>query len=225
MGKNKAKDEQVVVGFCLDETGSMTRVEEQTVTGANAYLDELGGGAVVTLTLFSAAPNEPTFRTHADAAPAAKVERFSLGTSYRPRGNTPLYDAIGNTIRLLDAAEVDGVPVLCVVQTDGHENASTDYTLDRVRKLIAKREKRGWRFVYLGADQTATEAEQQSASLGLVEGASVAYRGASADSAFRAAAAMTTNYASDPSQTSAKLASAVRAEYDENEKKGAKAKR
>lgn len=42
---------------------------------------------------------------------------------------------------------------MCVIMTDGHENASTEYNLETFRALIKAKEKDGWTFVYLGANQ------------------------------------------------------------------------
>ena len=41
--------------------------------------------------------------------------------------------------------------------TDGKENRSTEFTKAQVFEKIAKREKKGWNFIYLGANQDAME--------------------------------------------------------------------
>lgn len=74
-------------------------------------------------------------------------------------GMTALYDAIGNcinTIRIkMDADKREDKAALLVIQTDGMENASTDYAGEegrqKIRKLINKLEDTGkWSFVFLG---------------------------------------------------------------------------
>ena len=51
-----------------------------------------------------------------------------------------------------------------VVITDGMENASREYTLDRVRKLIAQCKEAGWEFLFLGANMDAVA---EAAKVGL----------------------------------------------------------
>ena len=41
--------------------------------------------------------------------------------------------------------------------TDGEENASREYTADRVRAMIEEEKKYGWEFVFLGANIDAVE--------------------------------------------------------------------
>jgi hypothetical protein len=47
--------------------------------------------------------------------------------------------------------------VLFVILTDGKENRSTDFNKTQVFEKIAKREAKGWNFIYLGANQDAME--------------------------------------------------------------------
>ena len=66
---------------------------------------------------------------------------------------TPLYDAIG---LLLDRAERHGgddADQLVVVLTDGAENASREWTQERLFARIGELRERGWTFVFLGANQ------------------------------------------------------------------------
>ena len=54
-----------------------------------------------------------------------------------PRGTTPLYDAVGRMITYANSvAENDNVVMLIV--TDGLENASVEWTLDRVKSEMEK---------------------------------------------------------------------------------------
>lgn len=188
MGKG-TKD--VAIGVCLDESGSMGSCRDLTINGFNAYLDGLSkqdGKTSVTVTKFSdLGPRASTFRTlHLNAKPkAAKLS----SRSYQPNGNTPLYDAIGNTITGMDEhlatfKNGDTPSAIIVIQTDGYENASRDFTQERIVKLIRKREKRGWVFVYLGANQDALTAERVSTGLGVAAGSSMSYDFATTDAAF-----------------------------------------
>ena len=72
--------------------------------------------------------------------------------NYQPRSMTPLYDAIDRTIDYAERTS-DGSPdVVIVVFTDGHENASRKATRQSVFNKIEEKKKRGWTFVFLGAN-------------------------------------------------------------------------
>jgi Mg-chelatase subunit ChlD len=89
----------------------------------------------------------------------AAVEDVKI--SIDPRGGTALYDAIGLSINGL-ASNIALLPehakpgkVQVVIVTDGEENSSREYTGENVRKLVAAKEKLGWDFVFIGANQDA----------------------------------------------------------------------
>ena len=75
---------------------------------------------------------------------------------YYVRGSTALLDAIGKTIMQIKANQDkkgNNEKVLFVIITDGMENASREYRLDTVKKLIEERkEKDKWEFLFLGAN-------------------------------------------------------------------------
>ena len=78
---------------------------------------------------------------------------------------TALLDAVGRSIQetgarlaALPEAERPGL-VVFVVMTDGHENASREYTLEQVREMIAhQQDAYQWKFTFLGADASAFDA-------------------------------------------------------------------
>jgi hypothetical protein len=81
-----------------------------------------------------------------------------------PRGRTALLDSAGVFItevgERLAALPEDQRPgqVICLIMTDGMENASRQWTWDAVKKLITQqREVYGWEFIFLGADIDAVE--------------------------------------------------------------------
>ena len=54
---------------------------------------------------------------------------------------------------------------LVVIMTDGEENASHEYTIDKVREMIKhQEEKYSWSFIYMGSDLTNTK---DATSLGI----------------------------------------------------------
>lgn len=77
---------------------------------------------------------------------------------------TPLIDAsykaivaTANSLKKRD----DEPNVICVIQTDGHENASEEYTTPELAKLIRRKGKEGWAFVFLAAGLDAFSAARE----------------------------------------------------------------
>ena len=84
------------------------------------------------------------------------------GLTLVPRNNTALLDAVGRAIndtgrRLAEMPEHQRPhKVIFMVITDGQENASREYTRERIKSMIQHQEsKYGWTFVFLGANQNA----------------------------------------------------------------------
>lgn len=96
-----------------------------------------------------------------------------------PRGSTALLDAVGRGVTDLGVklarkpeAKRPGL-VQVVVVTDGYENASREWTAEKVRELIKEQEaKYSWDFVFLGANM---DAQQVGASFGFDPGKSMTY--------------------------------------------------
>lgn len=164
-----AKDEKCVA-LVVDKSGSMEAVRQQVISGTNEYLQMLRGEKKVSLSLtfFDTEVKSPYVNVAVDKVPDLSVE------SYRPSGMTALYDAIGQTVAKTEASLTGKKPkVLVVIQTDGEENSSKEYTREKIRDLIAAKEKEGnWTFVFLGADQDAWLA---AAPLGISQSNSLSY--------------------------------------------------
>jgi hypothetical protein len=136
----------------------MLSYKETTMSGYNEYLktlqkDDVGQNYLFTLTKF----NSDKVEVIHDAVAVKDVPELTHET-YDPGYTTPLYDAIGRTIKATEEkiSKMRGKPaVLMVVLTDGLENASKEYSRDSVFKMISTKEKEGWTFAYLGANQDA----------------------------------------------------------------------
>lgn len=86
------------------------------------------------------------------------------GKEYYVGGSTALPDAIGSTIHKIASAQEHTAEdyraekVMFVIITDGEENASREYSLDKVKAQIELEKSRyGWEFVFLGANIDAVE--------------------------------------------------------------------
>jgi len=138
------------VTLILDETGSMQECKGAAIAGFNQYvaiLRQEPAETRVTLTLFNSRKTEVRYQ----AAPVARVHDLDVET-YRPRDTTPLYDAIGRTLVSARLQVPAGSRKLCVILTDGEENASKEYSRSQIFDMIKAYENEGWTFLYLGAD-------------------------------------------------------------------------
>ena len=149
------------LAFILDESGSMESIKNDAIGGYNQYLTEqkdVEGNASVTLVTFN---NTVTFRTNSE--PIANVKALT-GRSYKPKGSTALYDAIGKTINSLGLkfasmveSERPGTVIIAIL-TDGEENSSVEFTKQQIADMIQHQStKYNWKFIYLGANQDAFE--------------------------------------------------------------------
>jgi len=145
----------VHVSFLIDRSGSMSDVRDAVVDGLNDFVAEqkrVAGRCRFTLVQFD---GEDPFDVVYDAQPIEDVPELAR-EQYRPRGMTPLLDAMGELItaadrRLEARREVEDQVV--AVFTDGLENASRTWTRGRLLQMVEERIQRGWVFTYLGANQ------------------------------------------------------------------------
>ena len=96
-----------------------------------------------------------------EAVPIREVTELNENT-FVPRASTPLFDALGLLIhrsgeRLAAIPEPDRPgTVIFAILTDGLENASREFTRQRVFDLIREQQDvYKWNFIYLGANQDA----------------------------------------------------------------------
>lgn len=158
----------------LDRSGSMATIAADVVGGVNTFLDEQrrnGPDARVTIVQFDSQDPQHVL---VDAVPIAEVTPFDI-RHFRPRGGTPLLDALGRAVGRLradrTAGSLAGSPrdVIVAVVTDGAENQSREFTLADVNRLIETCEAEGWNFVYLSADRNAFhDAERMGFKAGAV---------------------------------------------------------
>ncbi len=137
-----------LIAVILDESGSMETKRDDVVSGYNRFLDEqraLPDSCRMSLTKFNtrcALLFPPTSLSR-----VAPLDR----RTYTPAGNTALFDAIAEAVRVAENHKQPDERVLCLIVTDGQENSSRETTREQVTELIKAHEERGdWTFVYLG---------------------------------------------------------------------------
>ena len=144
----------------LDRTGSMADIRDDVIGGFNSFLAaQQAQPDPATLTLVQFDSQDP-YEVVQAMVPVADAQPLTPAT-YVPRASTPLYDAIGRGIVELDA-RLAGLPkserpakLVFVIVTDGHENASREFTRARVLAAIEKKRKAGGQFVFLSADPSS----------------------------------------------------------------------
>lgn len=152
------KDNFTRIAIVLDRSGSMESCKESTVSGFNEFIRtqrELPGEAMVKLVQFDDR-YETVFDMNLKMCPELTQNTFV------PRGSTALLDAQGRTIVEL-GRELAAMPeperpskVIVVTLTDGQENASKEFSLEKIGEMIREqRDKYNWDFVFLGANQDA----------------------------------------------------------------------
>lgn len=154
--------------FILDKSGSMSGLESDTIGGYNAMLKKQQkepGEAIVTTVLF-----DDNYELLHDRINIHGIRPIT-DKEYYVEGSTALLDAIGETIHkignaqrhTLEAQRAD--KVMFVITTDGMENASREYTYEKIKEMVEhQKEKYGWEFIFMGAN---IEAVSTAAKFGI----------------------------------------------------------
>jgi hypothetical protein len=156
--------EPVQIICILDRSGSMGPLTSDVIGSYNTFIEKQQkepGEAEVTLVLF-----DTEYEVVYDKIDVKNVPELTKEV-YFARGGTALLDAIGKAVSTCTAKDV-----MVLIQTDGEENSSCEYTKDMIKKLIDKKETIGWDFIFLGANIDAISAGD---SFGMKGGKSVQY--------------------------------------------------
>ncbi|GBF17766.1 hypothetical protein Br6_05173 [Rhodococcus sp. Br-6] len=178
--------------FLLDRSGSMQSIKSDIEGGFSAFIDEQRGAAGqcrVTLAQFST-----SYEIVYQGAPLDEIPPLDL----RPRGGTALLDAMGTLITDV-SADIAALPederpgsVIVAIMTDGHENASREWTHAAIKALVELHTNQfDWQFLYMGADQDAIEV---GARLGVKRDQSLTYSKGKSRDAMTAASANIRRY-------------------------------
>jgi uncharacterized protein YegL len=151
--------------FILDRSGSMSGLESDTIGGYNAMLEKQKkeqGEAVITTVLF-----DDKYELLHDRINLRGIEPITE-KEYYVRGTTALLDAVGRTISKIvnvhkhTTEDERAENVMFVITTDGMENASREYSYEKVRRMIEhQKSKHGWEFIFLGANIDAVDTAER----------------------------------------------------------------
>jgi uncharacterized protein YegL len=148
----------------IDRSGSMAGKESDTIGGINATIDELKqnkldeNGNSTIIVKFSI-----KFFDHEEKLMIRSLDIENIRplkvSDIKPRGQTALLDAMGNTIsyfinkKMCDPSSFD--TCIIYVATDGIENCSKKYTKDNIKNLVEEAKRYSIEILYLGANQDA----------------------------------------------------------------------
>ena len=148
--------------FILDRSGSMSGLEADTIGGYNSMLkkqkEENEGEVIISTVLF----DDNTDVIH-DRVDIKKVELLTA-RDYFVGGSTALLDAVGGAIHHISHVhkslpdEERPEKTMFIITTDGYENASTQYSYEKVKKMVEKRKRKyHWEFIFIGANIDAAK--------------------------------------------------------------------
>lgn len=182
-------DAVTYICFVQDHSGSMDNKKQLAIDNYNEQRakllkeDDDTMEALVTIVEF-----DDQIHCNADNIPISETKKI---TEWWIGGMTALYDAIGfaiNNVKIkMDTDKRENKAALFVIQTDGHENSSSDFIGEEGRIKIKKmiddlEETKLWSFVFLGENIDETVAMNMGFKMGNImshgnegESISVAY--------------------------------------------------
>lgn len=164
------RNDLVDITMIVDRSGSMKAIREEAENGINHFIEEQKkekGEALFALVQFD---NVYEFVHHGKNIKG--VEKYTL----EPRGMTALFDSVGRSVVetevRLNAIKEEERPggVIFVIITDGRENASCEFTKEKIKELVKKHgEKDNWQFIFLGSDVKSFEdAKRMGVNIGSI---------------------------------------------------------
>ena len=163
MEQNNTPKTQVFNLVILDKSGSMMSIRKEAIDGYNETLGTIRAAQLkhmdtqehfVSLAAFCDCGIDMIY----DKTPIKDAERLTK-RQYEPCCCTPLFDAIGKTVKKLksDIKDIEDAAVLVTIITDGYENSSKEWTGPAIKKLIEECKEDGWMFSFIGAGDDVVE--------------------------------------------------------------------
>ncbi len=152
-----SKKDTVEIICVMDRSGSMSGITKEAVNAFNRFVEDqkkLPGKAKLTLVAF-----DDQYEVIHDRVKLKDVPMLTEGEVFA-RGMTALNDAVGKAIN----RATDAKKVICLIQTDGFENSSHEYSSNQIKSLVEEKTDAGWEFHFIGA---GIDAFAQSAQFGI----------------------------------------------------------
>ena len=141
--------------FILDSSGSMQILRNEPIQSMKSFYNAQKETGKEFLSTFI------TFNDHVNFIHKnMKGSEINIkNEDFIPAGMTALLDAIGTGIEF--QRNIKPKNVICVILTDGRENASKIYKTSEIKDLTKKMEtENGWKFIYLGANQDSFDVSE-----------------------------------------------------------------
>lgn len=175
----------------VDRSGSMISCADEMRTALSTFFNDQSKEPGVCLVDYVQFDNQYD-KVYED------VEVSKAGATLDPRGSTALLDAVGkgtielgDKLRKKDESERPG-NVIVVVVTDGHENASHEFSYTAVNTLVTEQQDRwNWKYIFLGAN---IDAEAVGARFGFKRGSTMTYDTANTRGSLAMASALVSQY-------------------------------
>lgn len=153
------KKTQIYNLVILDKSGSMESIRMEAIHGYNETLGSIKATQhkfadtqehYVSLAAFCQCGIDMIY----DMTPIKDADKLTR-EKYEPCCYTPLFDAIGKTVKTLKKkiTDPDNSAVLVTIITDGYENSSKEWTVGTVARLIEECKAEGWMFSFIGAGE------------------------------------------------------------------------
>lgn len=138
----------------LDRSGSMCGpLWNEALNSVNSYVKKLAEEKVdtgVTLAVFdTGSMGNLDFQVIRDRI-IPSTWKTVTSDEVSPRNSTPLNDATAKLIALAEAGNYE--KVVLVIMTDGHENASREYTVKQIKDRLDACRLKEWVVIFLGAN-------------------------------------------------------------------------
>ena len=167
----------------------MSSIRKDTIEGYNTFIDEqkkVPGEVSATLIQFDDKYEVVYKNKNLSSVPPLTYETFV------PRGSTALLDSVAKGIvdtgkELAEMRESERPEkVIFIIQSDGEENSSREYTYEKVAEMINhQRNKYNWAFIFLG---TNLDAIKEASKFGVTANHAMTYANNSVGTKFAYAA-------------------------------------
>jgi hypothetical protein len=152
------KKHQVHNLIILDESGSMNSIKKTILNGFNELINSVKSiekefpeqEHYISIISFNSKNENNVIHF---TSPVSKIETID-DKNYNPESSTPLFDAMGFSILKLKnfLSDKNNYSVLVTILTDGEENASKEYSLTSIKRIIEELKSENWTFTYIGSD-------------------------------------------------------------------------
>ncbi len=155
-GKKDSTKQRVFNLIILDESGSMSDIAKQAVSGLNETFQTIRNAQkehqeqqhFISFVTFNSARIKSVLNRQ-----KVESDKMLKWTDYDPNDCTPLFDAMGRSLNELKGHVGEEDVVLVTIITDGYENASREYSGRDIKNLVAQLKEKGWVFAYIGTNQ------------------------------------------------------------------------